>query len=145
MRYVLRLLVVLLSTAGLAAVTAAPSVAQDQLSLTATVTDTTVDPATGQVSITYTVTCNEYAIVSVAGSITQRGVTAYVPLNRFECLPGQPATFTITNPYADPLRPGPAILRLTVSGCAYDPELGSCTSQDSVQIETTIFLKPAAA
>ena len=87
-------------------------------------------------------TCSEDAIISVAGSLSQRGVTSYLPLNRFECVAGQPEAFMTTYP-AVQLRPGPAILKLYVSGCAYDPE-GGCTSQATLHPEIPIRLQPAS-
>jgi hypothetical protein len=142
-RLVARLLVVLLSMLGLVALTATPSSAQDELLLTVSVDQATVDPTTGLVTISGTVTCSEPSIVTIAGTITQQDTTGYF-MTRLTCPGPEGATFTAGSLAFDGrFHPGPAHLSLYVAGCVLGPEL-TCVRQATLQTETTLRLHPAA-
>lgn len=144
-RLVLRLLVAMLATFGMVVLTAASSSAQDQLVLTVSVTDATVDPTTGLATIYFTVTCSEDAIINgVTSSLSQRDVTSGLAFIRgWSCSPSEPAVLT-TFTSSGQLRPGPATLHLYVAACAYDYELQTCTSQATLQTETAVRLQPSS-
>jgi hypothetical protein len=144
-----RLLVTVLMALGLLASNAAPSVAQEGLVVDVTIDQATVDPRTGDVTLTGTVTCSEPAVVDVFGELRQsvgRVFTVRGFVGVFvECPGPEGTTFSVTVvPDVGEFRPGRARLIAFVFGCAeFDPVTGECLRPFFEQIETTLRLRPA--
>jgi hypothetical protein len=139
-----RLLVIMLSMFGLVALTAAPSLAQDELVLTVSVDQATLNPRTGVVRMTGTVTCSEPAIVSISGTVTQTAGSEFTgySFTRLECPGPEGTAFTLTSlASVGRFRLGPAHLHLYVEGCVLVS--GVCAKQAILQTDTTIRLQPA--
>ena len=142
-RLIVRLLVIMLSIFELVTLTAAPSAAQDELVLTVSVDQATLNPTTGVVTITGTVTCSEPAIVSISGTVTQTAGSEFTgySFTRLECPGPEGTTFTLTSLASDgQFRPRRAHLHLYVEGCVLVS--GVCAKQAILQTDTTIRLQP---
>jgi hypothetical protein len=137
-----RLLVIMLSMFGLVALTATPSLAQDELVLTVSVDQATLNPRTGVVTITGTVTCSEPAIVSISGTVTQTAGSEFTgySFTRLECPGPEGTTFMLTSlASVGRFRLGPAHLHLYVEGCVLVS--GVCAKQAILQTDTTVRLQ----
>jgi hypothetical protein len=140
-RLVARLLVIMLSAFTLVALTAAPSSAQDELVLTASVYQVSWNPRTRVVGITGTVTCSEPAIVSIAGTVTQASGSDE-SFTRLECTGPEGTTFMLSFLALEGrFRPGPAHLHLYLEGCVLVSSV--CEKQATLETDTNIRLQPA--
>jgi hypothetical protein len=143
----LRLLATMLMMLGLLTLGVTPVAAQEELTVDVTFDQATVDPRTGEVTLSGTITCSEPAVVDVFGELRQQVGRIFTVRGFFgvfvECPGPEGTTFTVTFT-ADQGRfaPGAARLIVTVLGCVPDPELG-CSKFFFEQFEQTIRLRPA--
>jgi hypothetical protein len=147
-RNVLRLLATMLVMLGLLTLGVAPAVAQEELTVEVTFDQTTVDPRTGEVTLSGTITCSEPALVDVFGELRQQ-VGRIFTVRGFvgvfvECPGPEGTTFTVTVT-ADQGRfvPGPARLTAVVFGCVLDPVTFECTETFVEELDRAIRLAPA--
>jgi hypothetical protein len=70
-RNALRLLATMLVMLGLLMLGVAPAVAQEELTVEVTFDQATVDPRTGEVTLSGTITCSEPAFVDIFGELRQ--------------------------------------------------------------------------
>jgi len=95
-RNALRLLATMLVMLGLLTLGVAPVVAQEELTVVVTFDQATVDPQTGEVTLSGTITCSEPAQVEVFGELRQEvgrifTVRSFFGLGFVECPgPGGP-------------------------------------------------------
>ena len=152
-RNVLRLLATMLVVLGLVTLGAAPAIAQQEPTVEVTFDQATIDPRTGEVTLTGTVTCSgldsAFAFVEIHGQLVQGvgrgGVWAPFDVLVAPCTP-EGATFSKTfTAVAGRLRPGWADLTAVFFGCVPIPFTvpGSCAVTFSGQLDTTIRLTPA--
>jgi hypothetical protein len=141
---ILGVVVVLLSMLGLVALTAAPGFAQDELVLTVSVDQATLNPRTGLATVTGTVTCSEPAIIRIGGTLTQTAGSEFTgySFTRLTCPGPEGTAFSLLSlASVGQFRPGPAHLHLFVEGCVLVS--GVCAKQAILQTDTTIRLEPA--
>lgn len=111
------------------ALAAAPTIAQEPFTLDVTITDTTVNNQTGQVTISGIVTCTEPASYSLSLNATQYvGRTNAITGGTYQsgtCAGPQGSTFTAVL-YGREGRFGPGQVRIEayVSGCGGSPDPG---------------------
>jgi hypothetical protein len=148
-RSTLRLVAITLVTLGLLTLGVASAAAQDGLTVEVTFDQTTIDPRTGEATLSGTITCSEPASVDVNGALQQvigRIATArsFFVFSPVECPGPEGTSFTVTLT-ADQGRfaPGPARITAEVFGCVFVPEVG-CTELFFEELDRTIRLKPAA-
>jgi hypothetical protein len=149
-RNVLRLLATILVMLGLLTLGVAPAVAQEELTVEVTFDQATIDPRTGEVTLTGTVICSEYSefvFVEIYGQLVQGvgrgGVWAPFDVLVAPCTP-EGATFSKTfTAVAGRLRPGPAHLTADIFGCAAIYPVPSCQVRFYERLDTTIQLNPA--
>jgi hypothetical protein len=154
-RNVLRVLATMLVTLGLLTLGVTPAVAQQELTVEATIDQATIDPRTGEVTLTGTVTCSgveEFVFVEIRGQLVQRPVyphphTVWAPFHELvaPCTP-EGATFSLTfTAVLGTLRPGPAHLTAFFLGCVPVPFSvpGRCAVSSVEQLDTTVRLTPA--
>ena len=146
-RNALRLLATMLVMLGLLTLGVAPAAAQEE-DLTVEVTfDATIDPRTGQVTLSGTISCSEPAFVDIFGELHQQvgrifTVSGFFGV-RVQCPGPEGITYAVpVTPYQGRLTPGPARLTGSVFGCVFDPDVG-CAKSFNRQLDTTIRLAPA--
>ena len=142
-RNTVRLLVTTLVMLGLLVLSLTPAGAQDQL----TIDQATVDPRTGEVTLTGTVTCSAPVTVGINGWLDQQighNLTVQGSFSQNVDCPGpEGAMFSIAiTPDEGRFIPGEAHLIARMAGCMYNPELGYCT-RIGYHLETTVRLTPA--
>jgi hypothetical protein len=146
-RNTLRLLATMLVMLGLLTLGVTPAVAQQELTVDVTIDQATVDPRTGEVTLSGTVTCSEPALVDIFGELRQQVGRIFTVRGFFgvfvECPGPEGTTFSVTV-IADQGRftPGRARLIAFIFGCVPDPELG-CVRTFFEELDTTIRLAPA--
>jgi hypothetical protein len=149
-RNVLRVLATMLVMLGLLTLGVTPAVAQEELTVEVTFDQATIDPRTGEVTLTGTVTCSEYSefvFVRIYGQLVQSvgrgGVWAPFDVLVAPCTPEE-ATFSKTfTAVAGRLRPGWAHLTAAIFGCAPTYPTNRCDTRFFEQLDTTIQLTPA--
>jgi hypothetical protein len=152
-RNVLRLLATMLVVLGLLSLGVTPAVAQQEPTVEATIDQATIDPQTGEVTLTGTVTCSGAEVrvfAEIYGQLLQRPVyphphTVWAPFYVLvaPCTP-EGNTFSVTfTAVQGKLRPGPAHLIASIIGCVPLYPISFCESTFSQQLDTTIQLTPA--
>jgi hypothetical protein len=152
-RNVLRLLATVLAMLGLLTLGVTPAVAQQEPTVEATIDQATIDPRTGEVTLTGTVTCSgaeERVFAEIFGQLVQRPLyphpqTVWAPFYELVApCPPEGATFSVTfTAVQGKLRPGPAHLTAVIVGCVPLFPLSFCESTFSQQLDTTVQLTPA--
>jgi hypothetical protein len=142
-RNTVRLLVTTLVMLGLLTLGLTRAVAQEQF----TIDQTTVNPQTGEVTLTGTVTCSAPVHLGVYGSLSQQIGPNRTVQGSFsqgvECPGPEGTTVSITiTPDEGRFIPGEAELIVRMAGCMYNPELGYCT-RVGFHLLTTVRLTPA--
>lgn len=142
-RHTARLLVTTLVMLGSLVLGMTPAVAQDDF----TIDQTTVNPRTGEVTLTGTVTCPWPVTVGINGWLDQQigpNRTVQGSFSQNVACPGpEGTTFSITiTPDEGRFIPGEAHLIARMAGCMYIPELGYCV-RVGAHLETTVQLTPA--
>ena len=148
-RNVLRVLATMLIMLGLLTLGVTPAVAQEEPTVEVTFDQATIDPRTGEVTLTGTVICSgldsQYAFVEIFGDLRQdvgRGVWA--PFYVVTPCPPEGTTFSQTfTAVAGRLRPGPAHLTAVIIGCIPERIAPVCAVTFSELLDTTIRLTPA--
>jgi hypothetical protein len=149
-RNVLRLLATILVMLGLLTLGVTPAVAQ-QPTVQATIDQATVDPRTGEVTLTGTVTCSaeEFVFVEIYGQLLQRPAfphphSVFAPFYELVApCPAEAATFSVTfTAVQGTLRPGPAHLIAEFIGCVPLYPTSFCESTFSEHLDTTVQLTP---
>jgi hypothetical protein len=145
----LRLFATMLVVLGLLTLGVAPAAAQEALTVQVTFDQTTVDPRTGQVTLSGTVTCSEPARVEILGDLRQEvgrifTVRSFFGTGFVYCPGPEGTTFsrTVTS-IEGRFAPGPASLMLFIFGCVLDPLGVGCIKTFEGRLDTTIRLAPA--
>jgi hypothetical protein len=155
-RNVLRLLAAMLVMLGLLTLGVTPGVAQEEPTVELTIDQATVDPRTGEVTLTLTVTCSgfeEFRFAEIYGQLRQRPVdhpvSVWAPFRqggapvRAPC-PPEGATLSVTFTAVQGMfRPGPAHLTAVIVACVPIYPTGACGAPFSERLDTTIILTPA--
>jgi hypothetical protein len=149
-RNVLRLLATILAMLGFLTLGVTAAVAQEP-TVQATIDQATIDPRTGEVTLTGTVACSaeEFVFVEIHGQLLQRSVfpnphTVWAPFYALVApCPAEGATFSVTfSAVQGTLRPGPAHLIADFIGCIPLYPTSFCESTFSEHLDTTIQLTP---
>jgi hypothetical protein len=152
-RNVLRVLATMLVVLGLLTLGVTPAVAQEEPTVEVTFDQATIDPRTGEVTLTGTVICSgldsQFAFVEIHGQLFQRPVfphphTVWAPFDELvaPCTP-EGTTFSVTfTAVQGKLRPGPARLHAVTVGCV-PGEYPTCAVTFFEELDTTIQLIPA--
>jgi hypothetical protein len=149
-RNVLRVLATMLVMLGLLTLGVTPAVAQEELTVEVTFDQATIDPRTGEVTLTGTVTCSgfeEFVFAEMWGQLVQSvgrgGVWAPFHVLVAPCT-SEGATFSETfTAVQGTLRPGPAHLTAVIIACVPIYPASACETRASDQLDTTIILTPA--
>jgi hypothetical protein len=147
-RNALRLLATMLVVLGLLTLGVAPAAAQDEpLTVELTFDQATIDPRTGEVTLSGTVTCSEPASVNVVVYLRQEAgptLTAEILFQRGEGCPGpEGSTFSWTIEFAaGRFHPGPALVSAFVRACVLEAPIG-CVKFFQGGFDMTIRLAPA--
>src|SRR5215216_3229510 len=152
-RNVLRVLATMLVMLGLLTLGVTPAVAQEEPTVEVTIDQATIDPQTGEVTLTGTVTCSgfeEFVFAEIYGQLLQRPVyphprTVWAPFYELVApCPAEGATFNVTfTAVQGTLRPGPAHLTAGIVACVPIYPTSFCEARASAQLDTTIQLTPA--
>ena len=149
-RNVLRVLATMLIMLGLLTLGVTPAVAQEELTVEVTFDQATIDPRTGEVTLTGTVTCSgfeEFVFAEMWGQLVQSvgrdGVWA--PFDVLAPCTPEEATFseTFTAVHGSRLRPGWAHLTAVVIGCVPIYPASACETVFGEELDMTIQLTPA--
>jgi hypothetical protein len=145
-RNALRLLTTMLVMLGLLTLGVIRAVPQEELTVDVSIDQATVNPRTGEVTLTGTVTCSERALVDIFGELCQQVGRIFTVRGFFdvfvECPGPEGTTFSVT--FASDqgrFTPGQARLIAFIFGCVPDPEPG-CVRTSFEQLDTTIRLAP---
>jgi hypothetical protein len=155
-RNVLRQLAAILVMLGLLTVGVTPAVAQEEPTVEVTVDQATIDPRTGEVTLTLTVTCSgfeEFRFAEIYGQLRQRPVDHPLSVSapflqggaplRAPCRP-EGATFSVTfTALQGTFRPGPAHLTGGILACLPTFPTHACGSPFVERLDMTIILTPA--
>jgi hypothetical protein len=141
-RNALRLLTTMLVMLGLLTLGVAPAAAQQQFTLDVTFDQFTIDPRTGEVTVSGTITCSEPARVFIFAEIRQHGLTTRGFFSVSVACPG-PEGIAFSEPVftEDRFHPGRARLIARVHACIPIPF--ECLEVFDGRIDTTIRLLPA--
>jgi hypothetical protein len=149
-RNVLRVLATMVIMLGLLTLGVTPTVAQEEPTVEVTIDQATIDPRTGEVTLTGTATCSglgsQFAFVEIFGDLRQDvGGGVWAPFYVVTPCPPEGATFsqTFTAVQGSRLRPGPAHLTAVIIGCVPEPIPPACSVTFSELLDTTIRLTPA--
>jgi hypothetical protein len=144
----LRLLATVLVVLGLVTLGVAPAAAQEvDLTVEVTYDQATVDPRTGQVTLSGTITCSERAFVTLLVVLRQEAgptPTAQAFFGVSVVCPGPEGitwSRTVTGGEGR-FHPGPVRLIARVIGCVFESRLG-CVKFFFEDLDTTIRLAPA--
>jgi hypothetical protein len=155
-RNVLRVLATMLVMLGLLTLGVTPAVAQQEPTVEVTIDQATIDPRTGEVTLTLTVTCSgfeEFRFALISGELRQRPVdhpvSVWAPFRQGRepvQAPCPPEGFTYTVTFSavqGTFRPGPAHLTVVVAACVPIFPTRACGSPVVERLDTTIILTPA--